>query len=58
LISAEARDDERNINIVMRRGVKTGNDTVRQYPTQHQWVKKNVKPQKKFDAQNEKRIFK
>ena len=45
-IFAEARDDEININIVMCGGTKIGNDAIRQDPTQHQWVKKNVEPQK------------
>jgi hypothetical protein len=49
-IFAEARDDGGNINIVTRRGAKTGDDVVRQDPTQHQWVKNNVEPHKKFDA--------
>jgi hypothetical protein len=53
-ISAEARDEGRNINIVTCGGAKTGNDAVRQEPVQHQWVKKNVEPRKQFDAQNEK----
>jgi hypothetical protein len=57
-ISAEVRDEGRNINIVTWGGAKTGNDAVRQEPTQHQWVKKNVEPKKQFDAQNEKEIFK
>jgi hypothetical protein len=57
-ISAEARDDGRNINIVTRGGAKTGDDAVRQDPTQHQWVKKNTEPQKQFDAQKEKETFK
>jgi hypothetical protein len=39
-ISTEARDDGRNINIVMREGAKTGTDAVRQDPMQHKWVKK------------------
>jgi hypothetical protein len=52
------RDDRRNINIVISGGYNTGNDAVRQDPTQHQWVNKNVEPQKQFDAQNEKEIFK
>jgi hypothetical protein len=39
-------------------GAKTGNDAVHQEPVQHQWVKKNVKPRKQFDAQNEKETFK
>jgi hypothetical protein len=43
-ISTKSRDDERNINIVMHGGDKTGNDIVRQDPSQHQWVKKNVEP--------------
>jgi hypothetical protein len=52
------REERRNINIVMRGGAKTRNDAVRQDPAQHQWVKKNVKPKKQFDAQNGKEIFK
>jgi hypothetical protein len=57
-ISAEARDDGRNINIVTQGGAKTGTDAVRQDPTQHQWVKKNTEPQKQFDAWKEKETFK
>jgi hypothetical protein len=57
-ISAEARDDGRNINIVTRGGAKTGTDAVTQDPTQHQWVKKNTEPHKKFDAWKEKETFK
>jgi hypothetical protein len=38
-------------------GSKTRDDIVRQDPTQHQWMKKNVEPQKQFDVQNEKEIF-
>jgi hypothetical protein len=57
-ISAEVRDEGRNINIVTQGGAKIGNDAVRQEPVQHQWVKKNVEPKKQFDAQNEKEIFK
>jgi hypothetical protein len=45
-ISVEARDEGRNINIVMQGGAKTSNDAVRQYPTQHQWVKKNNEQKK------------
>jgi hypothetical protein len=45
-ISAEVRDEGRNINIVTWGGAKTGNDAVIQEPTQHQWVKKNVEPKK------------
>jgi hypothetical protein len=52
------RDEEKNINIVTRGGAKTKNDAVRQELLQHQWVKKNVEPKKRFDAQNEKEIFK
>jgi hypothetical protein len=55
---AESRDERRNINIFKHGGAKTGNDAVRQDPSQHQWVKKNFKPQKQFDAQNENDIFK
>jgi hypothetical protein len=46
----KARDNRRNINIVMRGGAKTGNDAVRQDPTQHQWLQKNVEPKKQSDA--------
>jgi hypothetical protein len=42
----------------MHRGAKTGDETVRQDPAQHQWVKKNVEPQNKFDEKNEKALFK
>jgi hypothetical protein len=49
-ISIEVRDDGRNINIVTCGGAKIGDDAVRQDPTQPQWVKKNVEPQKQFDA--------
>jgi hypothetical protein len=54
---AQERDEKININIVMRGGSKTGNNVVRQDPTQHQWVKKNVELHKQFDVQNEKEIF-
>jgi hypothetical protein len=57
-ISTEARDDERNINIVTQGEAKTGTDAVRQDPVQHQWVKKNIEPQKQFDEWKEKEIFK
>jgi hypothetical protein len=57
-ISTEARENGININIVMRGGAKTRPDVVRQDPSQHQWVKKNVEPHKLFDAQNEKETFK
>jgi hypothetical protein len=33
-------------------------DAVRQDPTQHQWVKKNIDTQKKFDAWKENETFK
>jgi hypothetical protein len=56
-ISAEVRDEGRNINIVTRRGNKIGNDALRQESVQHQWVKKKAKPRKKFDTQNEKDVF-
>jgi hypothetical protein len=55
---AEARYDGRDINIVTWGGTKIGNDTIRQDPTQHQWVNKNFKPKNHFDAQIEKEIFK
>jgi hypothetical protein len=57
-ISAEARDDGKNINIVTRGGAKTGVDARKQDPSQHQWVKKNTEPHKQFDAQKEKETFK
>jgi hypothetical protein len=56
-ISAEARDDEWNINIVTQGGTKIGNDAVRQEPMHNQWVKKNTNPKKQFDAHKEKEIF-
>jgi hypothetical protein len=43
-IYAEARDDGRHINIVTQGGAKIRTDTVRKYPMQHQWVKKNIEP--------------
>jgi hypothetical protein len=49
-ISAEARDEGRNINIVTCGGDKIGNNVVRQERVQHQWVKKNVEPRKQFDV--------
>jgi hypothetical protein len=57
-ISIKSRDEGQNINIVMHRGAKIGNDATRQEPVQHQWVKKNAKPRRQFDAQNEKDTFK
>jgi hypothetical protein len=57
-ILAEVRDEGRNINIVTCKGYKTINDVVREEPVQHQWVKKNVEPRKKFDVQNKKEMFK
>jgi hypothetical protein len=57
-ILVEARDEGWNINIVTCGGDKTGNDTVQQEIVQHQWVKKNIKPRKQFDAQNDKETFK
>jgi hypothetical protein len=57
-ISAEAREDGQNINIVTCGGRKTGNDVVRQEPAQNQWVKKNTEPRKKFDAPKENETFK
>ena len=56
-ISVEARDDDRNINIVTQGGMKTGNDVVRREPVQNQWVKKNTDPKKQFDTHKEKDIF-
>ena len=57
-ISAEARDDGRNINIVTYRGDKTGSNTLKKYPVQHQWVKKNIEPHQQFHARKEKEKFK
>jgi len=57
-ISFEARDEGWNINIVTNRGDKIGDDVVRQEIVQNQWVKKNTKPRKQFNAWNEKAIFK
>jgi hypothetical protein len=56
-ISAEVRDDGRNINIVMHGGAKERVDIVQQDPTQHQRVKKNTEPHKQFDAGKEKENF-
>jgi hypothetical protein len=57
-ISAEARDEGHNVNIVMRRGAKTRNDAARQELVQHQWIKKNVEPRRQFDTQNKIETFK
>jgi hypothetical protein len=57
-ISVESMDDGRNINIVICGGDKIGVEEIRQDPLQHQWVKKNTKPHKKFDARKEKETFK
>jgi hypothetical protein len=57
-ILAEERDFRRNINIVTHGRDKRGNDAVKKDPLQHQWLKKNVEPKKKFDVHNEKEIFK
>jgi hypothetical protein len=45
-ISAEEREDGRNINIVTCGGMKTGNDTARQELAQNQWVRNNTEPRK------------
>jgi hypothetical protein len=42
----------------MRGGAKIRIDVVRQDQVQHQWVKKNIEPQNKFDAEKEKETFK
>jgi len=42
----------------MHKGAKTGDDVVRQDTMQYQWVKKNTKPQKQFNAGKEKETFK
>jgi hypothetical protein len=57
-ILAKARNEGWNINIVTHGGAKTENNAVRQKPIQHEWVKKNAKPRKQFDARKEKDIFK
>jgi hypothetical protein len=57
-ISTESRDDGRNINIVTRGGAKTRTNAAKQDPTQHQWVKKNIDPQKQFDVRKENETFK
>ena len=57
-ISAEAREDGRNINIVTCGGDKIGDDAAKQEPVQHQWIKKNTKPPKRFDVEKEKETFK
>ena len=49
-ISAEVRDEGRNINIVKRGGAKIGNDAVQQELVQHQWVNKNAEPRKQFNV--------
>jgi hypothetical protein len=45
-ISTEARDDGRRLNISTHGGTKKGSDSVRQEPTQNQWVKKKTEPRK------------
>jgi hypothetical protein len=57
-IFAESRNDGRNINIVTQGGSKMGTDEVRQDLGQHQWVMKNIEPQKQFDTHKEKETFK
>jgi hypothetical protein len=57
-ISAEARENGQNINIVTRGGMKTGNDAVRKEPAQNQWVKNNTEPRKYFNAPKENDTFK
>jgi hypothetical protein len=54
-ISTESRDGGRNINIVTRGGDKTGIDTVRKDPAQHQWVKKNIETRDQFDRRKKRR---
>jgi hypothetical protein len=49
-ISTEERDEGRNINIVTHRKAQTSTDATRQEPAQNQWVNKNTKPRKKFNA--------
>ena len=57
-ISTEAREDGRNINIVTLGGAKIGDDVAKQEPIQQQWIKKNIEPPKRFDAEKEKDTFK
>jgi hypothetical protein len=52
-ISAEARDDGWNINIVTHGGTKTGSDAVPWEPAQNQWIKKNTEPKNQFDVPKE-----
>jgi hypothetical protein len=51
-------DDGKNINIIARDRANIGANAAKKDPSQHQWVKKNIDPQKKFDAQKEKETFK
>jgi hypothetical protein len=57
-ISTEAREYDRNINIVMHEGDKIGDDASKQEPIQNQWIKKNTEPPKRFDVGKEKETFK
>ena len=57
-ISTEAREYGRNINIVTRGGAKIGDDVAKQEPVQHQWIKKNIEPPKRFDVGKAKETFK
>jgi hypothetical protein len=52
------RDPGRNINIVTRGGVKTGEDAQDQKKESQCWIQKNTQPQQQFDAKKEKDIFK
>jgi hypothetical protein len=38
---------------VTRGGAKTRDDAAKQEPVQHQWIKKNIEPPKRFDAGKE-----
>jgi hypothetical protein len=42
----------------MHRGAKIRDDAAKQEPIQHQWIKKNTEPTKRFDAEKEKVTFK
>jgi hypothetical protein len=57
-IVAEIRDPGRNINIVTRGGVKTGEDAHDQKKESQCWIQKNTQPQQQFDAKKEKETFK
>jgi hypothetical protein len=51
-------EDGKKINIVTRGGEKTGGDATKKDQDQYQWVRKNTKPEQKFDVCKEKETFK